>query len=56
MDSYDKSTIPNISTDEYVKIYDKLYQQRGRPPKKAELEREVSEYIRRKPDSTSNQH
>lgn len=50
MDKYE------IPTDEYVRIYDKLYQQLRRPPKKAELEQEISEYLRRKPDSTSNQH
>ena len=36
-----------LSTDEYVKLYDSLYKFLRRPPRKAELEREVSEYIRR---------
>ena len=44
MDSYDKSNIP---TDEYVKLYDSLYKQLGRPPRKAELEQGISEYNRR---------
>jgi hypothetical protein len=45
MDSYDKSNIP---TDEYIKIYDKLYKFFKRRPRKLELERELDEYNRRK--------